>query len=67
MDKVARALREAELEALRGEMRELQSEQAQLNQHAPGPEGNRHAFITSRLRIMRDTETGLRKPLLPAG
>jgi hypothetical protein len=67
MDKVALALREAELEALRGEMRELQVEQAQLNQHAPGPEGNRHAFIASQLRILRNTETELRRPLLPAG
>jgi hypothetical protein len=64
MDKVARAQREAELEALRGEMRVMQDEQAQLNEHAPGPEGNRHASITSQLRILRNTETELRRPLL---
>jgi hypothetical protein len=67
MDKIARAQLEAELEALRGEARQLQVEQALLSQHAPGPEGNRHAFITSQLRILRDTEAKLRRPLLPAG
>jgi hypothetical protein len=67
MDKVARAQLEAELEALRGEVRQLLVEQALLNQHASGPEGNRHAFITSQLRVLRNTETRLSRPLRPAG
>jgi hypothetical protein len=67
MDKVARAQLEAELEALRGEVRQLLVEQALLNEDAPGPEGNRHAFITSQLRVLRNTETRLSRPLRPAG
>jgi predicted nuclease with TOPRIM domain len=67
MDKIARAQLEAELEALRGEVRQLQVEQALLNEHVRGPEGNRHAFITSQLRILRDTEAKLSRPLLPVG
>jgi septal ring factor EnvC (AmiA/AmiB activator) len=66
MDKVARDQLESELAELRREIRELQDEQAQLNKHAPGPEGNRHAFITTQLQILRDTEAELNKPLLDA-
>jgi hypothetical protein len=47
MDKVARSQLESQLAELRREIRELQDEQAQLNKHAPGPEGNRIAAISS--------------------
>ena len=66
MDKAERAELDAKLAALRHDMQELRDEQLRLNKHAAGQEGNRHAFISAQLRIMRTTERELNSPLLDA-
>lgn len=66
IDKAQRAQLEAKLAGIRREIHELHDEQLGLNKHAAGAEGNRHAFISSQLRILRNIERELNAPLLDA-
>jgi hypothetical protein len=66
LDEAHRALLTAKLANVRQEIDDLHLERRGLNENAAGAEGDRHASIGARLRMLRDAERELNAPLMDA-